>query len=47
MLVLHVWAAHGAGQEDAAGPGGVMPNVIKAIAENVCGRAWIYATLML
>ena len=23
------------------------PNVIQAITENVCGRAWIYGTLML
>jgi hypothetical protein len=45
--MLHMWTAHGAGQGDAAGTGGAAPNVIQAITENVCGRAWIYATLML
>jgi hypothetical protein len=47
ILKLHVWTDLGAGQADVAGNGGAAPNVIQAITENVCGRAWIYATLML
>jgi len=45
--VARARATHGAGQEHAAGPSGAAPNVIQAITENVCGRAWIYGTLML
>jgi hypothetical protein len=45
--VTRVGSSHGGGQGDAAGTSGAAPNVIQAITENVCGRAWIYATLML